>query len=108
MATVETDYLIVGAGASGMAFADEVVSGSERDVILVDRRHRPGGHWNDAYPFVRLHQPSAYYGVNSRELGDNAIDEHGPNKGFYQRATAAELCKYYETVLEETLLPSGR
>ena len=28
--------------------------------------HRPGGHWNDAYPFVRLHQPAAFYGVNSR------------------------------------------
>ncbi len=26
----------------------------------------PGGHWTRAYPFVRLHQPSAYYGVNSR------------------------------------------
>ena len=48
---------------------------SDAEVVLVDRRHRPGGHWLDAYPFVRLHQPSATYGVNSRVLGDDRIDE---------------------------------
>ena len=31
----------------------------------------PGGHWNDAYSFVNLHQPSAFYGVNSLPLGAN-------------------------------------
>jgi cation diffusion facilitator CzcD-associated flavoprotein CzcO len=41
---------------------------SRADVIMVDRRHAPGGHWLEAYPFVRLHQPSAYYGVNSLPL----------------------------------------
>ena len=60
---VETDYLVVGAGATGMAFVDTLVAESDVDVVMVDRRHRPGGHWLDAYPFVRLHQPSAYYGV---------------------------------------------
>ena len=39
----------------------------------LDRRHGPGGHWNDAYPFVRLHQPSAFYGVPSRNLGEDRI-----------------------------------
>ena len=29
---------------------------SSADVVMVDRRARPGGHWNNAYPFVRLHQ----------------------------------------------------
>ena len=64
-ARIETDYLIVGAGAAGLAFADALIAASDADVVLVDRRHGPGGHWNDAYPFVRLHQPSAFYGVNS-------------------------------------------
>jgi cation diffusion facilitator CzcD-associated flavoprotein CzcO len=76
--------------------------------VLVDRRHRPGGHWLDAYPFVRLHQPSAYYGVESRPLGNNRIDEHGPNAGFYERASAPEICDYYLRVLDEHLLPTGR
>jgi NAD(P)-binding Rossmann-like domain len=105
---VETDYLVVGAGASGMAFVDSLLSYSDADIVLVDRRHRAGGHWLDAYPFVRLHQPSAYYGVNSRVLGANRIDESGPNAGFYERATASEICDYYNRVLEEQFVASGR
>src|SRR5436305_12270009 len=91
MTTLETDYLVVGAGAAGMAFTDALIADSDADVVMVDRRHRPGGHWNTAYPFVRLHQPSAFYGVNSRALGTDAIDTVGPNAGFYERATAGEL-----------------
>jgi putative NAD(P)-binding protein len=105
---VETDYVVVGAGASGMAFADTLVAHTDSEVVLVDRRHRPGGHWLDAYPFVRLHQPSAYYGVESRPLGSDRIDEHGPNAGFYERAGAAEICDYYARVLDENLVPTGR
>ena len=80
----------------------------DAEVVLVDRRHRPGGHWLDAYPFVRLHQPSAYYGVESRTLGNDRIDEHGPNAGFYERASGPEICDYYSRVLDEHLLPTGR
>ncbi len=108
MYELETDYLVVGAGASGMAFVDSLLSHSASEVVLVDRRHRPGGHWLDAYPFVRLHQPSAYYGVNSRVLGTNRIDETGPNAGFYERGTASEICDYYNRVLEEQFVASGR
>lgn len=108
MREIETDYLVVGAGASGMAFVDEVVARSDAEVVLVDRQHQPGGHWLAAYPFVRLHQPSAYYGVSSRILGTNRIDEHGPNAGFYERATAPEICGYFQRVLEEDLIPTGR
>ena len=107
MTVIETDYLIVGAGAAGMAFADELVVQCDMGVVMVDRRHSPGGHWNDAYPFVRLHQPSAIYGVNSRVLGTDSIDTTGPNTGFYERATGAEICDYYQRVLDEHLLPSG-
>jgi hypothetical protein len=108
MREVETDYLVVGAGASGMAFTDTLVAHTDAEIMLVDRRHRPGGHWLDAYPFVRLHQPSAYYGVESRSLGNDRIDEHGPNAGFYERASGPEICDYYLRVLDEHLLPSGR
>ncbi len=104
---LETDYLVVGCGAAGMAFTDSLIAHSGADVIMVDRRDAPGGHWNDAYPFVRLHQPSAFYGVNSRVLGSDSIDGTGLNAGFYQRATAAEICDYYQRVLED-LLASGQ
>jgi hypothetical protein len=105
---IETDYLVIGAGAAGMAFADALISASDADVVLVDRRHSPGGHWHDAYPFVRLHAPSALYGVNSRQLGDDEIAQDGPNAGYYPRASAAEICAYYQQVLDEVLLASGR
>lgn len=59
MTTLEADYLVVGAGAMGMAFTDTLVTESDAQVVIVDRGHAPGGHWNRAYPFVRLHQPSA-------------------------------------------------
>ena len=59
---VETDYLVVGAGAMGMAFTDALVDHADVHVTLVDRRCAAGGHWQDAYPFVQLHQASLFYG----------------------------------------------
>ena len=105
---IETDYLIVGAGASGLAFADSLLSESDADIVLVDRRSRPGGHWRDAYPFVRLHSPSAYYGVNSIPLGRDQLIESGRNKGFYEQAGADELRAYFESVVDERFTPTGR
>lgn len=106
--TLETDYLVVGCGAAGMAFTDSLTSELRADVVMIDRRHAPGGHWNEAYPFVRLHQPSAYYGVNSIALGTERIDGHGPNRGMYERAIAAEISGYYDRVMHQRLLPSGQ
>ena len=108
MNTIDTDYLVVGAGAAGMAFTDALLSHCNADVVMVDRRHAPGGHWHDAYPFVRLHQPSATYGVDSRPLGNDAIDTHGSDVGLYERASGPEICGYFRKVMDEVLLPSGR
>lgn len=108
MAEIETDYLVIGAGASGLAFTDALIGSADVDVVMVDRRHSPGGHWNDAYPFVRLHQPAATYGVVSRPLGTEAIDTVGSNAGFYERASGAEICAYFRRVLEDDLVGSGK
>lgn len=106
--TLQADYLVVGCGAAGLAFTDSLIADSDADVIVVDRRHAPGGHWNDAYPFVRLHQPSAYYGVNSLPLGHDEIDADGLNQGLYEQASAPEICAYYDRVMQKRLLTSGR
>ena len=108
MNTLEADYLVVGAGAMGMAFTDVLMTETEASVVMVDRRHQPGGHWNDAYPFVRLHQPSSFYGVNSQPLGSGAIDTQGWNKGLYELATNSEVCAYFGQVMQRQFLPSGR
>jgi hypothetical protein len=91
-----------------MAFVDTLIAETAASVVVVDRNHAPGGHWITAYPFVRLHQPSAYYGVNSRQLGSDQIDSTGLNKGFYELAGGAEVCAYFDAVMQQHLLPTGR
>ena len=95
---LEADYLIIGAGAMGMAFADELITQDPTcTLVIVDRHARPGGHWNDAYAFVTLHQPALFYGVNSEPLGTGGGD----------LSSRAEILAYYERVLAK-LLRSGR
>ena len=105
---VETDYLVVGAGALGMGFVDALIKNSDSDVVMIDRGHRPGGHWLDSYPFVELHQPSMNYGVNSTPLGDDRIEREGRDAGFYERAGGTEICGYYDEVMCHRFLPSGQ
>jgi hypothetical protein len=105
---MNTDYLIIGSGAVGMAFADTLLGESDAHITIVDRHATPGGHWNDAYSFVALHQPSAYYGVNSTELGSRRKDESGPNSGMYELAGGPEINTYFDKVMQHKFLPSGR
>ena len=107
-ATVDADYLVVGAGAAGMAFTDALIEHADVSVALVDRRHGAGGHWLEAYPFVRLHQASLFYGVASTRLGGGRIQRDGPEAGLHERASAPEVCAYYGRVLHERLLASGK
>lgn len=105
---IDVDYLVVGGGAAGLAFSDQLLNETDATIAIVDRRHRVGGHWNDAYPFVRLHQPSAYYGVNSRPLGSGGKDSFGFNAGLDELASGAEVVSYFEMVLQQQMLPTGR
>lgn len=104
----EVDYLIIGAGAVGLTFADMLVQESDASVAIVDRNARPGGHWNDAYDFVRLHQPSEFYGVETVRLGAAQRDQSGWNAGYFELATGQEVLDYFQHVMRDHLLPSGR
>ncbi len=106
-AVIAADYLVVGAGASGMAFVDALIDHAKVRVVMVDRRHGAGGHWLDAYPFVRLHQASAFYGVASTLLGEGRLQDSGPEAGLHERATAPEICAYYVRVLQR-MVDSGK
>lgn len=99
MEKLSCDYLVIGCGATAMAFLDELVLGQNTDlkVVVVDRRAKPGGHWVDAYDFVRLHQPAANYGCNSRSLGGGGAD----------LASKYQILAYYELVMAD-LLATGR
>lgn len=104
-----TDYLVIGAGAVGLAFVDTLLTeADDAEITIVDRHGLPGGHWNDAYSFVALHQPSAFYGVNSLQLGTGLKDTHGVNAGLYELASGPEVSGYFDAVMRRKLLPSGR
>jgi len=94
------DYLVIGAGARGLAFVDAVLERAkacERKVriAIVDERNEPGGQWNDAYRFARLHRESAHYGVSSRQLekpeGARGVPYASPN----------EILTYYSDVMDD-------
>jgi hypothetical protein len=102
---VDTDYLVVGGGAMGMAFTDALIDHApDVRVAMVDRRHAVGGHWLEAYPFVRLHQSSTFYGVASTLLGGGRVQDHGPEAGLHERASQATICAYYDDVLADRML----
>lgn len=47
---IDVDYLVVGAGAMGMAFVDTMLTESEKTFAIVDRNARPGGRVLYSYP----------------------------------------------------------
>jgi hypothetical protein len=105
---MKCDYLVVGSGASAMAFVDTILQETDASVVMVDRRAVPGGHWNDSYPFVRLHQPAAMYGVASKQLGRDRIEDSGLNAGLYELSSGVEITAYYHELMDDVFLASGR
>jgi cation diffusion facilitator CzcD-associated flavoprotein CzcO len=49
MRGIGTAYLVVGAGATAMAFVHALLTETDARVVTVNHRHRPGGLWLDAY-----------------------------------------------------------
>jgi NAD(P)-binding Rossmann-like domain len=108
MRSLDTDYLVVGAGAMGMAFTDALIDHADVHVTVVDRRYTAGGHWQDAYPFVQLHQASLFYGVASTVLGTGAVQQQGPETGLQERARRSEIQAYFDDILYRRFLGTGR
>ena len=104
---MQTDYLISGAGASALSFLDVLLAESDAHAVVVDRRDAPGGHWNDAYPFVRLHQSGSFYGVNSRQLGVARTADQDPLHPTYELCTKSEILQYFHAAME-SYLATGR
>lgn len=105
--TLDADYLVIGAGAAGLAFTDALIDHSDARVAIVDRRHGAGGHWLEAYPFVRLHQASSFYGVASTLLGGGRLQRSGPEAGLQERASQPEIVDYFARVIDR-MVTTGR
>ena len=108
MPTTKCDYLVIGAGATALAFCDSLLLNLQAQqaegssvttpmpsIVMIDPHDRPGGQWIDSYPFVQLHQPSAMYGVESLAL------EPTPESASTHRATRDEILMYYEQVIQK-------
>ena len=98
-----TDYLVVGAGAASLAFIDSLLTEQPQvRIVLVDEHDAPGGHWNNAYGYVHLHQPSLLYGVASEPLEGSWLklvlkDHILPWK---HRASKTEILTYYQRLVD--------
>jgi len=104
---MQTDYLISGAGATALSFLDVLLAETDATVVIVDRRDAPGGHWNDAYPFVRLHQSASFYGVNSRPLGPPRTPGQDILDPHYELSTKSEILHYFHSLME-SYIAAGR
>merc|ERR1711907_843970 len=65
-------------------------------LIIVDRNEMAGGHWVHAYPFVKLHQQSCNYGVNSMPLGKHRTKKGKERYDIDDRATGQDVLEYYK------------
>jgi UDP-galactopyranose mutase len=67
------DYLIVGAGFAGSVLAERLARGSNKRVLVVDKRSHIGGnaydHYDDAGVLVHRYGPHIFH-TNSREVFD--------------------------------------
>mmetsp|Transcript_25165 Transcript_25165/g.37185 ORF Transcript_25165/g.37185 Transcript_25165/m.37185 type:complete len:569 (+) Transcript_25165:70-1776(+) len=103
---LKCDYLIVGAGASSLAFLDTILTENPSlKIILVDQKAVPGGHWVDDYDYVQLHQPSLVYGLASKLL-EGSWWKLMFCKGMLpwkHRASKEELLTYFQIFLEEKI-----
>lgn len=65
------DYLIVGAGFAGSVLAERLAAGSDKKVLICDKRSHIGGnaydHYNDAGILVHKYGPHIFH-TNSREV----------------------------------------
>ena len=105
---IETDYLVVGAGAAGMAFTDALLAHSDATVTSSIAATRPAGTGSTPIrTSVSISRPPST-ASSSVPLGQDALDVAGTNAGFYELAGADELRAYFAHVMHRHFLPTGR
>ena len=90
MGVLETDYLVVGAGADRIVVHRCAHRRSRRTpvVVMVDRRSLPGGTGTTPTRSCGFTKPPPATG-SAAKLGDDRIDESGFNAGLYEQADAS-------------------
>lgn len=91
---IECSLCIVGAGLAGLTvlFVAAQYLGSDDTVVLIDRRPRAGGMWNDTYNYIRLHQPYEFFTAGNIDWKLNEPREY--------LATGSEVRAHLDRCLE--------
>jgi hypothetical protein len=91
----DTDYLIIGAGATGLAFADTLLAETDAHITLVDRHGKPGtagdAEAGEAGAGLAGEAAGEGWGDADAEGGDAAIAA-GVHAGHPSREDGAGVC----------------
>ena len=103
---ITVDYIVVGAGASGIAFADTIVGNSDFSVAIVDVNSAPGGHWHSAHDYHQLDLPAARAGMNGLPFSDLCRADPGRHDNAPAHIQTSQVLDYYDRAMTDRLLAS--
>ena len=100
------DYLIIGAGVTGLTFADMLLRETPAQIAIVDRYGRAGGAWNDAYAYAQLEHAPNQFGIPSFPISTFLSKQTNQSSGhpIFRNTILA----YFETLMKDHILATGR
>lgn len=89
----EYDYVVVGGGMTGCGIVAELLDfRPDASILVMDKLDRLGGHWNFAYPYVRLHNFTSYYTLYGYPFKEDIRSKE------HHRANLPELLEYFGSI----------
>lgn len=89
----EYDYVVVGGGMTGCGIVAELLDfRPDASILVMDKLERLGGHWNFAYPYVRLHNFTSYYTLYGYPFKEDIRSKE------HHRANLPELLEYFGSI----------
>jgi hypothetical protein len=87
------DYVVVGGGMTGTGITAELLEfRPNAKILIMDKLTQLGGHWNFAYPYVRLHNFTSYYTLYGHPMPDEI------RKQAKHRANLTEILAYFNQI----------
>ena len=84
------DYVIVGGGMTACGIVAELLDfRPDSNILILDNQKQLGGHWNFAYPYVKLHNFTSYYTLYGYKMPEyiRSKEKH--------RADLTEIMEYF-------------
>ena len=87
------DYVIVGGGMTACGIVAELLDfRPDSNILILDNQKQLGGHWNFAYPYVKLHNFTSYYTLYGYKMPEyiRSKEKH--------RADLTEIMEYFNSI----------